>query len=85
MTSRKIRIQKKTSRKKPRKRLLNRYPKWAWWLGGASVVAIYIWLFYYFFVGPYGFRWRAIYGDAKYPDGYEIRGIDISHYQGEID
>jgi len=48
-------------------------------------VAIYVWLFYYFFVGPFGFRWRALYGDANYPDGYEIRGIDISHYQGEID
>ena len=39
---------------------------------------------YYFFVGPTGFRWRALYGDAKYPKGYEIHGIDISHYQGEI-
>ena len=28
-----------------------------------------------------------MYGDEEYPDGegYEIRGIDISHYQGEID
>ena len=49
------------------------------------MVAAYIWVFYYFFVGPTGFRWRALYGDAKYPDGYEIHGIDISHYQGEID
>ena len=35
------------------------------------MVAAYIWVFYYFFVGPTGFRWRALYGDAKYPDGYE--------------
>ena len=49
------------------------------------MVALYIWIFYYFFVGPTGFRWRALYGDAKYPDGYEIHGIDISHYQGHID
>ena len=48
-------------------------------------MAVYIWAFYYFFVGPFGFRWRALYGDADYPDGYEIRGIDISHYQGKID
>lgn len=41
--------------------------------------------FYYIFVGPFGFRWRALYGDAKYPEGYEIRGIDISHHQGNID
>ncbi len=74
-----------SSRRKSKKSVFSRYPKWAWWVGGISVVAIYIWLFYYFFVGPYGFRWRAIYGDAKYPDGYEIRGIDISHYQGKID
>lgn len=59
--------------------------RWAWWVGGLSVAALYIWAFYYFFVGPFGLRWRALYGDANYPDGYEIRGIDISHYQGDID
>ena len=46
---------------------------------------VYIAVFYYFFVGPTGFRWRALYGDASYPEGYEIQGIDISHYQGTID
>lgn len=56
----------------------------AWIIGGIGILAIYIWIFYYFFVGPTGFRWRAIYGDAKYPEGYEIHGIDISHYQGKI-
>lgn len=54
------------------------------WVGALAVIALYIWAFYYFFVGPFGFRWRAIYGEPKYPDGYEIRGIDISHYQGDI-
>ncbi len=62
-----------------------RFPKWSWWIGGLVVVTFYIWLFYYFFVGPFGFRWRALYGDPKYPGGYETRGIDISHYQGDID
>ena len=64
---------------------LNRYPRWAWWVGGIGIALLYIWVFYYFFVSPTGFRWRALYGDAKYPDGYEIHGIDISHYQGKID
>lgn len=64
---------------------LRRYPSWTWWAGGAAVIALYVWLFYYFFVGPFGFRWRALYGDADYPEGYEIHGIDISHYQGDID
>ena len=43
-----------------------------------------MWAFYEFFVSPTGFRWRALYGDADYPAGYEIHGIDISHYQGDI-
>lgn len=63
----------------------NRYPRWAWWIGGLVVMSLYVGAFYYFFVGPTGFRWRALYGDATYPDGYDIRGIDISHYQGKID
>lgn len=66
-------------------RLLQKLPSWAWWVGGIMIVLAYIWFFYYFFVGPFGFRWRALYGDVTYPEGYEIHGIDISHYQGEID
>jgi len=66
-------------------RLLQHLPSWAWWLGGMSVVAAYIYFFYYIFVGPFGFRWRALYGDVSYPEGYEIHGIDISHHQGHID
>lgn len=64
---------------------LQRYPRWAWWIGGTVVIVLYVFLFYHFFVGPTGFRWRALYGDAEYPEGYEIHGIDISHYQGKID
>jgi lysozyme len=66
-------------------RLLQHTPSWAWWIGGSLVVAAYIFFFYYIFVGPFGFRWRALYGDVSYPEGYEIHGIDISHHQGPID
>ena len=66
-------------------RFFRRYPRWAWWVGGLCVVVFYVWVFYNVFVGPFGFRWRALYGEAKYPDGYEIHGIDISHHQGDID
>lgn len=59
--------------------------KRVWWLFGILVSIVYVWVFYYFFVSPTGFRWRALYGDQKYPEGYEIQGIDVSHYQGEID
>ena len=60
-------------------------PGWAWWIGGGLVVAAYVFFFYYIFVSPFGFRWRALYGDISYPEGYEIHGIDISHHQGTID
>lgn len=66
-------------------RLLRQMPMWSWWLGGGLIVIAYIFAFYYFFVSPFGFRWRALYGDVSYPEGYEIHGIDISHYQGTID
>ncbi|ETD21270.1 MULTISPECIES: glycoside hydrolase family 25 protein [Prevotellaceae] len=72
-------------RKKMHTSFLGKYPKWAIWAGGIGIVVLYVWVFYYFFVGPTGFRWRALYGDADYPEGYEIHGIDISHYQGEIE
>ena len=65
-------------------RLLQHMPGWAWWLGGSLVVAAYVFFFYYIFVSPFGFRWRALYGDISYPEGYEIHGIDISHHQGNI-
>ncbi len=54
-------------------------------VGAIVVLVLYVWGFYYFFVSPTGFRWRALYGDVKFPEGYEIHGIDISHYQGNID
>ena len=66
-------------------RLLQHMPGWAWWIGGGLVVAAYVFFFYYIFVSPFGFRWRALYGDISYPEGYEIHGIDISHHQGKID
>jgi len=66
-------------------RLLQHVPTWGWWIGGLAVVAGYIWFFYYFFVSPFGFRWRALYGSVNYPEGYEIHGIDVSHHQGHID
>lgn len=57
---------------------------WSVWLGILLVGAIYVGLFYYFFVGPFSFRWKAMYGETVYPEGYHVRGIDISHYQSSI-
>ena len=59
-------------------------PSWMKWVGGVCVAVVYSYLFYFFFVSPTGFRWRAIYGDPDYPEGYTIYGIDVSRYQGTI-
>ena len=66
-------------------RLLCHIPSWIWWVVGLAVVSVYAAFFYYLFVSPYGFRWRALYGEVNYPEGYDIHGIDVSHYQGDID
>ena len=53
--------------------------------GAGLIIAGYLFFFYKFFVTPFSFRWQAIYGDANNPEGYEVRGIDLSHYQDRID
>ena len=74
------------SRKKWNKWLFfKRWPSWTVWTGAIVLGVVYVAFFYYFFVGPYSFRWKAIYGDPIYPQGFDIHGIDISHYQENID
>lgn len=48
-------------------------------------LAIYVGIFQIVFLSPRNtIVWKAIFGDAKYPEGFSVRGIDISHYQGNI-
>ena len=78
----------KTTRRKTKRKSIGffeKYPRKVIWIGVLFFALLYVWAFYEFFVNPTGFRWRAIFGDANYPEGYEIHGIDVSHYQGEID
>lgn len=83
----KTRPRSKASKREGTKRrhFFSKWPAWVFWLGGILSAAIYLLVFYSFFVSPFSFRWRAIYGDGNYPDGYDVRGIDVSHYQGVID
>lgn len=57
------------------------------WIAVVCVVFFYVFLFYMFLIIPSSVRsrWRALYGDMVYPEGYSIHGIDISHHQGPID
>lgn len=53
-------------------------------LGYAAVFAGVV-LLYIYVVSPLSLRWKARYGEVPIPEGYSIRGIDISHHQGKID
>ncbi len=55
------------------------------WSGVLILFGIYVIVFYGIFVAPYGLRWRGLFGDINYPDGFSIRGLDVSHHQGDID
>ena len=48
-------------------------------------MAIYVFVLFKYFVDPFSFRWNAIYGEGVNPDGFEVRGIDVSRYQEHID
>lgn len=76
---------KRNTRSRSLRTSIRRLPSWMRWGGAVVITAFYVWAFYYFFVSPFGFRWRALFGEPDYPQGYEIHGIDISHHQGKID
>lgn len=64
---------------------LHKRPSKAFMIGAFVVLVIYVAAFYFVFVSPSSFKWNALFGNVHYPEGYEIQGIDISHYQEKID
>lgn len=65
-------------------RFVSRFPRWVIWLLGSLIALAYV-LFILQVVLHFSMPWRAMYGDVPEPDGYQVRGIDISHYQKHID
>lgn len=64
-------------------------PLWVRNTLAVAVVLVFSVGFYWFFIRPYAYRWKPCYGMKGYgvcmPCGFDVHGIDISHYQGEID
>lgn len=64
-------------------------PAWVRNILAFAIIASFSAVFYYFVIRPYAYRWKPCEGRKEYgvciPCGYEIHGIDISHYQGKID
>lgn len=86
MTKKTTTKKKTTTRRKKKvsKNPFRRIPSYVLWLSLSALAVIYVIFFYRTFVGPYSFRWKALYGNVTYPAG-TVRGIDISHYQENID
>lgn len=63
-------------------------PRWFVRLLTILIVTSFLGTFYWFFIRPYSYRWKTCNGDKEYgvcmPLGYEVHGIDVSHYQGNI-
>ena len=63
-------------------------PEWLYYVLMGVIVVIFVSAFYFFFIRPYAYRWKPCYGLKGYgvcmPHGYKVHGIDVSHYQGEI-
>lgn len=80
-------VRRTTSRKKNKTfwAFLRKMPPWTIGLGASLIGLAYAYFFYFFFVGPYSFRWKALYGEVDYPGGFDVHGIDISHYQEDVD
>ena len=76
------------SKRKPKKKANKEMPAWCRRLLAVLVVVIFVSGFYYFFIRPYAYRWKPCYGMKGYgvcmPAGYSMPGIDVSHYQGDI-
>lgn len=74
----KIHKRKSSSRRRGRKRTL--------FISFAALffVGAYAFFLLSYIVTPFNTRWRALYGDIVYPNGYSIHGIDVSHHQGKI-
>lgn len=76
------------SKRKAKKAMHKEIPAWARYLLAMLVVVVFVSGFYWFFIRPYAYRWKPCYGLKGYgvcmPHGYQVHGIDISHYQGDI-
>ena len=86
--ARKPAAKKAPSKRKPQKKSNKEMPVWCRRLLAVLVVVAFVFGFYYFFIRPYAYRWKPCYGMKGYgvcmPVGYSMHGIDVSHYQGDI-
>lgn len=78
-------IKSETNGRKTRKGEKTFSRKYVYILVGVVAILLTIFIYYLFpFIRTYTLMLNAKYGNVEYPSG-EVRGIDVSRYQGEID
>ena len=86
-----VKPKKKATPRKTKKKKVKKWemPEWLYYVLMGVIVVLFVAGFYWFFIRPYAYRWKPCYGLKGYgvcmPHGYKVHGIDISHYQGDID
>ena len=80
---------RKAQRRKKKKAVSPLMPKWQRWGVAVCTVVVFFAGFYLFFIRPYAYRWKPCHGQRGYgvcmPCAYQVHGVDVSHYQGNID
>lgn len=74
----------KTNRRKSSSRRLGGKRTLFVCIAAIAFIGIYAFFLLSYIVSPFTTRWRALYGEIAYPEGYSIHGIDVSHHQGKI-
>ena len=86
-----VKPKKKATPRKTKKKKVKKWemPEWLYYVLMGVIVVLFVAGFYWFFIRPYAYRWKPCYGLKGYgvcmPHGYKVHGIDISHFQGEVD
>ena len=87
--TKKLASKRTPSKRKAKKVIQKEIPAWVRYLLYVLVIVVFVSGFYFFFIRPYAYRWKPCYGLKGYgicmPAGYRVHGIDVSHYQGDID
>ena len=88
-TRRKPAVRRTPSTRNKKNKKVRTMPVWLRNILAICIVLVFSAGFYWFFIRPYAYRWKPCNGEKGYgvcmPTEYDIHGIDVSHYQGDID
>lgn len=85
---RKPTVRRTSSTRSKKNKKVRTMPTWLRNILAICIIIVFSAGFYWFFIRPYAYRWKPCNGEKGYgvcmPTEYDIHGIDVSHYQGNI-